>query len=1148
MSCFSQIPILIPEYKSLFAAVEDGRLPAAVTGLSHIHKAHLIHSLCERTGCRAVVVTPDEGEASRLAADLNAMRPGAYVYPARDFNMRNVESKSREYEHQRLSVLKKMLDGDYSAVVFSVEAALQLTVPPEELMKRTLTLENGKDVELNRVIETLVAAGYTETSQVDATGQFARRGGILDFFPPDSPQPLRVEFWGDTVDTIARFDPETQRRTENISSAEISPATEILFDSPQTLAERLRAMIKKLRGRPAAACAALTADAQRLEDGVYPASLDKYLPLAYSPATVFDYGEDALLFASESSKIRERCRSLQVQSNEDMKILLDEGVICGELGKCSIDYTDLLTRFESQGVVCMENFPCAGYDFPLRELSGVTAHQISAWSGSFQVLEQDIRPALDNDYTICIMAGTEKAARSLAEDLEREKLRADFYESPPEKFPKARISVIPGGVSAGMDYPTAKFMLITHGATAQRRTKPMRVRHKAGEAIGSLEELQRGDYVVHSAHGVGVFEGIHKLDMQGVKKDYIKIRYAKDDILYVPVTQLDLVSKYIGRQEDAGVRLNKLGGQDWQKTKTRVRKAVKDMAKELTRLYAERMNNKGHTFLPDTDLQYDFEGRFEYDETDDQLRSTQEIKHDMERSAPMDRLLCGDVGFGKTEVALRAAFKCVSEGLQCAMLVPTTLLAMQHYQNVVKRMEGFPLNIEMLSRFKTPGQKDKILSGLSHGSVDMVIGTHILISKDVKFKNLGLLIIDEEQRFGVAQKEKLKELFPTVDVLTLSATPIPRTLNMAMSGVRDMSTLEEAPQDRHPVQTYVMEHDNGVLNDAMRRELRRGGQCYYLHNRVDNIDSVALRIADDLPEASVGVAHGKMSEEELNEIWRKLLENEIDILVCTTIIETGVDVPNVNTLIIEDADRMGLAQLHQLRGRVGRSSRRASAYLTFHRGRELSEVATSRLSAIREFTEFGSGFKIAMRDLEIRGAGNILGAEQHGHMEAVGYDMYLKLLNQAVREEKGEVSAQPETECLVDLQVQAYIPESYIPSVPQRLSIYRHIAEIRSEGDAQDVYDELIDRFGDPPKAVQGLVEIALLRNSAAACGITEINQKGDAILLYVTRVEMEKVSALAQLMRGRIFLSAGDKPYLSVKLLKGQQPVDVLREVLKRM
>ena len=1148
MSSLSKIAEYLPEYKSLFSAVEDARLPAAVTGLSHIHKAHLIHSLCEENHRRAVVIVPDESEAIKLAADLNAMRPGAYVYPARDFTLRSVEGQSREYEHQRLAVLKRMLDGDYTAVVFSTEAALQLTIPPEELMKRTMLLESGEDTPIEHVIEALLAAGYVNSGQVDGPGQFARRGGILDFFPPNSELPLRVEFWGDTVDTISYFDTDSQRRTENVQKAEISPATEVVFDSPEQLADKLRALVKKLKGKPAVACASFTRDAEKLEQGVTLSALDRYLPLAYAPATVFDYGEDALLFASESLKIKERCRSFQTQMNEDIKILLEEGVLCTGLDRYSIDYTDVLSRFEGQGVICLENFPRAGYDFPLRDLTGLTARQLSSWSGSLQLLEQDVRPALENNYTVCVMAGTEKAARTLTEDLKNEKVRAVFHGEMPEEFVKGHVNVIPGGLSAGLDYPSGKFMLVTHANASQKKKKTLRAKHKAGESIGSLEELQRGDYVVHSSHGIGVFEGIHKLDMQGIKKDYIKIRYAKDDILYVPVTQLDLVSKYIGQREDAGVRLNKLGGQEWQKAKTRVRKAVKDMAKELTKLYAERMNRKGHAFLPDTDLQYEFEEHFPYDETDDQLRSTQEIKHDMERSSPMDRLLCGDVGFGKTEVALRAAFKCISEGMQCVMLVPTTLLAMQHYQNIVKRMEGFPLHIEMLSRFKTPNQKEQILSGLAKGSVDMVVGTHILISKDIKFKNLGLLIVDEEQRFGVAQKEKLKELFPLVDVLTLSATPIPRTLNMAMSGIRDMSTLEEAPQDRHPVQTYVIEHDNGVLNDAMRRELRRGGQCYYLHNRVESIHSVANRIANDIPEANVGVAHGKMTEEELNEIWRRLLENEIDILVCTTIIETGVDVSNVNTLIIEDADRMGLAQLHQLRGRVGRSSRRASAYLTFRRGRELTEIATNRLAAIREFTEFGSGFKIAMRDLEIRGAGNILGSEQHGHMEAVGYDMYLKLLNQAVREEKGETAADAQAECLIDLQVQAYIPENYIPSIPQRLSIYRHIADIRSEEDAQDVTDELIDRFGDPPKCVLGLIEIALLRNTAAACGITEINQKGDSILMYITKVDMQKVSQLAQLMRGRIFLSAGDKPYLSVKLLKEQQPVDVLREVLKRM
>ena len=545
-------------------------------------------------------------------------------------------------------------------------------------------------------------------------------------------------------------------------------------------------------------------------------------------------------------------------------------------------------------------------------------------------------------------------------------------------------------------------------------------------------------------------------------------------------------------------------------------------------------------------MQNDFERRFEFEETDDQLRCIDEIKGDMEKNYPMDRLLCGDVGFGKTEVALRAAFKCIAEGKQCAMLVPTTILAFQHYQTILKRFEGFPVEVDMISRFRTPQEQAKILRGLRQGSMDMVVGTHRLISKDIKFKDLGLVIIDEEQRFGVAQKEHLKELFPTVDVLTLSATPIPRTLNMAMTGIRDMSMLEEAPQDRHPVQTYVMEHDMGILAEAIQKELRRGGQVYYLHNRVDTITRAAARIHEFLPEARIGIAHGKMEEEELSEIWSNLLNGEIDVLVCTTIIETGVDVPNVNTLIIENADRLGLAQLHQIRGRVGRSTRRAYAYLTFTRGKELSEIATRRLSAIREYTEFGSGFQIAMRDLEIRGAGNILGAQQHGHMEAVGYDMYIQMLSEAIAEERGEKPQKPEEECLIDLQVEAHIPEEYIESIPQRLSIYRRIADIRTPDDVEDVYDELIDRFGDPPPSVQGLVNVSLLRNSASGQGIYEISQRGNCLLLYSNAIDMQKVSRLAALLRGRILVSAGAKPYISVKMGAGQSPVDTLQEALR--
>lgn len=710
---------------------------------------------------------------------------------------------------------------------------------------------------------------------------------------------------------------------------------------------------------------------------------------------------------------------------------------------------------------------------------------------------------------------------------------------------------MPGALSGGFGYPHEKFYAFTYGrnAVASKKRKS-RSGFKKGQSLHSLDELKKGDYVVHSLHGIGVFDGINKLEVGKITKDYIKIKYAKGDVLYVPVTQLDLVSKYIGPHEDDGrtVKLNKIGGKDWEKTRNKVRAAVKDMADQLIALYSKRQNSPGYAFSPDIDMQSDFERRFEYDETSDQLRAIDEIKGDMEKPYPMDRLLCGDVGFGKTEVALRAAFKCAADGKQCAILVPTTILAYQHYRTILKRFDGFPVEIEMLSRFRTPKEQEKILKNLKRGSLDIIVGTHRLVSKDVKFKDLGLLIVDEEQRFGVAQKEKLKELFPTVDVLTLSATPIPRTLNMAMTGIRDMSVIEEAPQDRYPVQTYVIEHDMGILCEAMEKELRRGGQVYYLHNRVESIESTAAKIKEMMPSARIAVAHGRMGEEKLSEIWRDLLEGDIDILVCTTIIETGVDVPNCNTLIIEDADRLGLAQLHQIRGRVGRSTRRASAYFTFKRGKELSEIANRRLSAIREYTEFGSGFKIAMRDLEIRGAGNVLGAQQHGHMEAVGYDMYLQLLGEAVEEEKGEKPISRKKECLIDMQIDAHIPDNYIKSIPQRLAVYRRIADIKNTEDAEDVKDELRDRFGEIPQSVQGLIDVSLLRNTAAAKGIYEIGQKGNSVILYVNDIDTNTVLNLSSMMRGRVSIMDYGKKHIAVKIADGQSPLDTLKEIFGYM
>ncbi len=1138
----------LPAYPSLLSDIKAGRTPGMLTGLGHIHKAMLIHALRAALDRRVFVLVSDEAEGNRLCEDMKALGDEALFLPARELSLRRVESTSRDYEQMRLGILARMAAGEGEIVVACVDAAASYTLPPDVLQGRTLRLRTGLALPVPDLAMALSAAGYERCDQIEGPGQFSVRGGIVDVYAAQCSSPIRIELWGDTVDTLSYFDLLTQRRTDAIAAADIPPAAEILYDDAEALAGRIEALVAPLRGKTAAIQReTLLADADRLRGGGCPASLDKYIPLIYPrPATALDYAGDSLLLVSEGVKVRERLRTAQWQLQEDIKTLLEEGQLCRGLSDYMLDWSGLATLLEQRDTVFLEAFARSSPDIKIHSLYNITARQLPVWSGGLELLCDDLRDMLHRNMACVVLAGAEeKNAETLAEDLQKQGLPA-LYAPSPEKPVKGRILVMRGGLSAGADFPEAGFAVVTHGRIASYRRKNRRPGRNKGAEIHSLAELAPGDYIVHAAHGIGLYQGIQQLEVQGVVKDYLKLQYDKGDTLYVPVTQLDLVSKYIGTKDEVKVKLHRLGGQEWQKAKSRVRAAVKDIAKELIQLYSKRMATPGYAFGPDTEWQYDFERHFEYEETEDQLRCIDEIKGDMERPIPMDRLLCGDVGFGKTEVALRAAFKCVSESKQCVLLVPTTILAFQHYNTIARRFEGFPVQVEMLSRFRTPKEQEDILRRTARGEIDILVGTHRMLSKDVKFHDLGLFIVDEEQRFGVAQKERIKELAPNIDVLTLSATPIPRTLNMAMSGIRDMSVIEEAPQDRRPVQTYVLEHDNGIVTDAIRRELRRGGQVYYLHNRVESIERCAAGIQMRIPEARVAFAHGKMSEDEMSEIWRQVLEHEVDVLVCTTIIETGVDVPNVNTLIIENADRFGLSQLHQLRGRVGRSSRRAFAFLTFVRGKVLSDVASKRLEAIREFTEFGAGFKIAMRDMEIRGAGNLLGAQQHGHMEAVGYEMYLKLLADAVNEEKGIPASRQEEECLVDLPVTAHIPEAYISSNAQRLDVYRRIADIRTEEDSLDVYDELIDRFGEPPEAVQGLIDVALLRNMAARLGIYEIKQQADTLLLYQRKLDLQAGSRMSAALKGRVMINAGPKPYFAVKVKKGLTSLDTLREALQ--
>ncbi len=1127
-----------PEYERLSADLLSGNSPLAVSGLSQIHKSLIVSAFSSQTKRKIVVFTHDEASAVAMASDINAFGADAITLPLRDYNLTKFAGFSKDYEYRRIDTLSKLIDGDFSVLVLSVDSATQYTLPPALLADRKFVITAEDTIDIKELSEKLVMSGYQKSEICDSLGQFSVRGGIIDIFPVNRKAPVRIELWGDEIDSISEYDAISQRRTDAVNEFSVFPACELSYDADD-LIDKLEKILKTDKKLTEKQTNSIEADIDALRNG-FSVMTDDYISVLYEkPYTVFDYLPDALKIVCESGNMGDRLKVLESQRNEDIKQLLEDGV----LSKNTADI--FLSRGEFQknisDAVYLESFPKNSYGIALKGLYNFDFKRISAWSGDINILKDDISFITGIKGRVVILAGEEKSAQILNEDLNGMGIKATYL-SDFDNSVKSGVIVMKGSLSAGFEIPFAKFMLITHktfsGNTDKKRKAP-----KNAKTIGSLDELKRGDYVVHTTHGIGIFDGINQITNNRITKDYIKIKYAGSDILYVPVTQLDLVSKYIGSSDDSGVKLNKLGNDAWNKTRSRVKSAVKNMAKQLTALYAKRMATKGYAFGPDTDLQNDFERRFEYEETDDQIRSVNEIKKDMERAVPMDRLLCGDVGFGKTEVALRAAFKCISEGKQCALLVPTTILAMQHFNTAMSRIGNLPVEIKLLNRYVSKKEQTKIISGLKHGTVDMVIGTHRLISKDVTFKDIGLVIIDEEQRFGVAQKEKLKELYPFVDILTLSATPIPRTLNMAMSGLRDMSSIDEAPGDRYPVQTYVIEQNDGLLVDAVNRELRRGGQVYYLHNHVDSIVRCASKLKEKIPEARIGIAHGQMGEDELSEVWRQLIDHEIDILVCTTIIETGVDVPNVNTLIIENSDRMGLSQLHQLRGRVGRSPRRAYAYFCFKQGKSINETAQKRLEAIREFTQFGSGFKIALRDLEIRGAGSILGGEQHGNMEAVGYDMYLKLLNDAVNEENGvEVSEEPE--CTVDLSISAHIPENYIDSLSSRLGIYKRIADIRDDNDVSDVLDELCDRFGEPPTAVLGLINVALLRNKASKAGIFEISSGNKTVILKTASIKEEVVVKLSDAFGSALtFATVGNTAYI-IKLKDGETHTETVKRL----
>ena len=1145
----------IPEYCGALNTLSRGE-SVAVTGLGQINRSHMIAGLRRHTSAPIVIVTQDDMAAKRIQEELKAfLGDTAPVLPSRELTLYDTAVVSRAWEQKRLRQLYDLKQGNTPLQILSWDALSQRTVPPAVLLHAAFSMEVGKEYDIDDLTNRLTGSGYTRCGLVEGPGQFAVRGGILDVFSPAADRPFRAEFFGEELDTMGYFDPDTQRRTENVDSVVILPVGET---QPRLhpgglpgLCEDLRHLIARQRRRKNVnepLIKTLERDLEKYENGLQNPASDRYMALIYPEmATAADYiPEDALLILCDHGSLKRTARTRTEAIGMQLDSLLQGGLLAGELCDYVIQWEDFCAGLCSRTVMYFDALGGSSYPDENRpkQLYPFTAKQLPGYAGSMNTAAADLAHYQKMEFASLVLCGTRRRAELLQEML-REKGLSTFLCIPLTTMPKeGQILLAEGTLPFGMEYPNSKLAVLTEGQLISRAAPKKQAKKGATnrQKLNSFTDLTPGDLVVHENYGIGRFVAMEQIKVDGAIKDYVKIAYQGSDTLFVPATQLDLVSKYIGSGgEEATVRLNKIGSDAWQKTKTKARKAAKDMAGELIKLYAERKRQEGFAFAADSPWQKEFEDNFPYPETDDQLRCIAQIKADMESPTPMDRLLCGDVGFGKTEVALRAVMKAVMDSKQVAILVPTTVLAQQHYQTAVARFRGFPINIDVLSRFRSPTEQKRTVQNLRSGTVDLIIGTHKLLQKTIQFKDLGLLIVDEEQRFGVSHKERLKEISKGVDVLTLSATPIPRTLNMALSGIRDMSTIEEPPADRYPVQTFVMEHNNAIIDDAIRREVERGGQVYYLHNRVETIDQCAGALKRRIPGISVAVAHGQMGEDQLGDVMHAMADGDIQVLVCTTIIETGLDIPNANTLIIENADRFGLSQLHQLRGRVGRSTRHAYAYFTYRPDKNLTEVAEKRLSAIRDFAEFGSGFKIAMRDLEIRGAGNLLGAEQSGHMMSVGYDMYLKLLDEAVLEERGEKPKTPD--CTADLNVTANVDKDYVSRGEERMDLYRRMAAIRTQEDADDLLDEIIDRYGDPPKGVLNLIDIALLRAEAQKAGIQDIRQKSGDVLFTLTDLNFEAVTLMCADpdYKNRIqFVATAKLPTLRLKLSSG---VDSLRQ-----
>ena len=1141
----------IKKFNDFVFDVKKGITPIMLSGLSDVGKIHLAYSTKFYTDKPICIITYNELQAKKIIKDLSYFEEDVLFFPKRDVTSFDYISESKDVLFDRISVLNKLIEHENIIIVTTIEAAMQKMISKDVLYKNVLDLKVGDTYNLEDLKEKLVLLGYERYDAIEGKGQFSVRGGIVDV-ATSAKSGIRIEFWGDEIDSIREFKISTQRTVEMLDKIKIYPSYEFLLEKD------VEQVAKNIQNKKFSVHVQdkVDEDIKQIRARDYLTKIDKYFDCFYEKSnTLLDYlNKDTLVFIDEIGKIKNRAENI-AKDNENLTtdLIAKNKIIPSLLTKID-DYLTFTDKLESYQSIYLEKQDIGfvdkqsmhakrnGYSFSYRE--------VNFFRSSMDLLFQELQKAINNGYGTIILGGSMESCRKISNVLLEKEIPNNILEKLEDELTLGCVNITPGAFSAGFELKEAKLLVISLSEIFEgRKAKRVRVPSifKDSEKI-VFEDLKEGDYIVHKAHGIGKFLGINTIKADGIIKDYIKIQYKGGDILYVPTDALDSVRKYIGGDKE-NPNLNKLGSKEWEKTKAKVKSNLREVAEDLIKLYAARQKMSGFAFSKDTAWQQEFEDNFPYVETDDQLRCIEEVKKDMEKNKPMDRLLCGDVGYGKTEVAIRAAFKAVMDQKQVVYLVPTTILAQQQYDSFYERMKEYPIRIALLNRFKTAKEQKEILKKLELGEVDILIGTHRVLSKDVAFKNLGLLIIDEEHRFGVKAKEKIKQMKSSIDVLTMTATPIPRTLHMSVVGMRDMSVIYEPPQNRKPVQTYVLEYDEEVIKEAITKEIEQGGQVFYLFNNVEGIERKAYEISNLVPEANIAVAHGKMTGSELESIMEDFIAKKYNVLVCTTILESGIDIPNANTIIVENADRLGLAQLYQIRGRVGRSDRQAFAFITYKRNKNLSEDSEKRLRAIKEFTEFGSGFKVAMRDLEIRGAGSLMGEIQHGHMEQIGYDMYCKLLNEVVLELKGEV-VEEEQDVQIDLNVTSYIPEEYIENSSQKIEVYQNIALCKNEEDIQNVVDEVIDRYGPMPSELEDLLDIARIKNKARENGMVKVMQRRDNLVYFFDneRFNFEILDKMLKIYKNRIKFTPGVEPYITFKVTDERKVLEECKEFLGRI